>query len=104
MKAQVNDSGKPEACHHLLQAINEATVGFRKELGCLQWQHSMAQLAVCTQSKGWHPDYTKVGMNVMPVSFNVVQDIISCLTHQIATMSSSTRTIGAPVSHMHSTQ
>jgi hypothetical protein len=44
--------GKPEANHQLLEAIDEADIGIRNELGCIQWQHSMAQLAVCMHANG----------------------------------------------------
>jgi hypothetical protein len=45
--------GKPDARHQLVEAINEAIVGIRNELGCMQWQHSMAQRpAACMQPNG----------------------------------------------------
>jgi hypothetical protein len=32
-----------EARHQLVKAIDEPTVGIINELGCMLWQHSMAQ-------------------------------------------------------------
>jgi hypothetical protein len=54
MKLRVYCSGKPKARHQLVEAIDEATVHIRNELGCTQWQHSMARLAACMQSNGKH--------------------------------------------------
>ena len=79
-----------------------------EKLGCLQWQYSLAWLAVCKLSKGWHFAYTKVRKEVMPPIFffllNVALGTVSCPTHWTATLSISTRIIGAPVSHVHPTQ
>jgi hypothetical protein len=43
MKSRVYHGGKPEARHMLVEAIYKATIGNRNELGCMQWQPSMAQ-------------------------------------------------------------
>jgi len=79
-----------------------------KKLGCLQWQHSLAWLAVHKLSKGWHFAHTKVIKEVKPPIFfflvNVTLGTVSCPTHWTATLSSSTMIIGAPVSHVHPTQ
>jgi hypothetical protein len=55
MKSRVDHGGKPEARHQLVEAIDEAAVGIRNKLGCMQWQHPMAQpLAACMQYNGGH--------------------------------------------------
>jgi len=46
---------------------------------------------------------TKVMTFLPPLLLNVALDRVSCLVHQIVTLSSSTRIIGAPVSHMFKT-
>jgi hypothetical protein len=50
MKSRVYHSDKTEARHQLAQA----PTGIRNELGCMQWQNSMTQLAACRQSNGRH--------------------------------------------------
>jgi hypothetical protein len=48
MKSRVYDGGKSEGRHQLVEAIHEAVLGISKELGCMQWQHLIAQrLATC---------------------------------------------------------
>jgi hypothetical protein len=55
MKLKVYHSGKPEAWHQLVEAIDEAATGIRNKLGCMQQQGSMAQgLATCMQFNGRH--------------------------------------------------
>jgi hypothetical protein len=40
---------------HLLEAVNEATIGSRNELVHIQWQHSMVQHpTACMQCDGGH--------------------------------------------------
>jgi hypothetical protein len=49
--------------------------------------------------------HTKVGTKVLPpICLSVAPCRLSCLTHQVVTLSSSSRIIDAPVSHMRSTQ
>jgi hypothetical protein len=43
MKSRVYHGGKPEERHQLVEAINDAAIGIRNELGCKQWQHSTVQ-------------------------------------------------------------
>jgi hypothetical protein len=45
MKLRVYHGGKSEPRHQLVEAIDEAVVGILCELGLMQWQHLMAQLA-----------------------------------------------------------
>jgi hypothetical protein len=53
MNLRVYRGGKPGG-DHLAETINESTVGIRNKLGCMQWQHLMAQLATCVQCDGGH--------------------------------------------------
>jgi hypothetical protein len=46
MTSNVYHGGKPEARHQVVEAIDEATVGIRNELG--------EALAACMQSNGGH--------------------------------------------------
>jgi hypothetical protein len=39
MKLKVYHSGEPVAKQQLAEATDEAAVGIRRELRCLQWQH-----------------------------------------------------------------
>jgi hypothetical protein len=55
MDRSVNRGGKLEARHHLVEPMDEATIGVKNKLGCMQRQYSMAQqLAACMQSNGGH--------------------------------------------------
>jgi hypothetical protein len=46
MDRNVNHGGKPEARHQLVEAVDEATIGIKIKLGCMQSQHPMAQQLV----------------------------------------------------------
>jgi hypothetical protein len=64
MKSRVYHSGKPEARHQLVKAI-DAAVDIRNELGHLRWKHSVAQrLAVCMQSNGGHFEYVVITLKL----------------------------------------
>jgi hypothetical protein len=54
-------------------------------------------------SRGKSSLYSTAGTKVMPHFFlNGAPGKVSCLTHRIATLYSSTSLVGAPVSHVHS--
>jgi hypothetical protein len=39
MKLRVYHDGKTEARHHLVHILDEATVGVKNEVGCMQWHN-----------------------------------------------------------------
>jgi hypothetical protein len=40
MESKLYHGGKPEAMHQLVQAIDEAAVGMRNEVECMQWHNN----------------------------------------------------------------